>query len=108
MDPYLEDPGLWPEFHHLFIATMNERLRPGLPMSALPNRYRSQIAHRRYVVADATQSGNQDEEYLEIVSQSDERLVTLLDVVSPANKTTQPGREAYLRTRCAAQNAGAI
>jgi len=39
------------------------------------------------------------EEYLEIVERNGGDLVTLIDVASPANKTTESGRQAYLETR---------
>lgn len=38
------------------------------------------------------------EAYIEILSRSDRRLVTILEVLSPANKT-EPGRAAYLAKR---------
>lgn len=31
MDPYLEAPGLWPDFHHSFLAYARETLQPLLP-----------------------------------------------------------------------------
>ena len=39
------------------------------------------------------------EEYIEIRQRTDGRLVTLVDVVSPANKTTTQGRQSYLDKR---------
>src|SRR5262249_31654097 len=39
------------------------------------------------------------EDYIEIRQRHDGRLVTLLEVVSPANKTTTAGRSAYLDKR---------
>ena len=39
------------------------------------------------------------EDFLEIRSRADGRLVTLVEVVCPANKTTPAGREAYLNAR---------
>jgi hypothetical protein len=106
MDPYLEDTKLWPAFHHELVVTLVQILRSGLTAP-----YRCHIVQRLYKVADPTtqsveQQGRQ-EEYIEVRSQSDGRLVTLLDVVSPANKTTQDGRHAYLETRRAARAAGA-
>src|SRR5262249_42951145 len=50
---------------------------------------------------------SQQEEYIEVYEQDLGRLVTLLDIVSPLNKTTQSGRHAYLETRRAARDAGA-
>jgi hypothetical protein len=39
------------------------------------------------------------EEFIEIRSRADGKLVTLLELVSPANKTTPAGRQAYLDKR---------
>ena len=39
------------------------------------------------------------EEFIEIRSRNDNKLVTLVEVVSPANKTTPAGRQAYLDVR---------
>jgi hypothetical protein len=50
------------------------------------------------------------EEYIEIRNRSDGRLVTLVEVVSPANKATPAGRAAYLEKRkdSLAQRAGVV
>ena len=47
------------------------------------------------------------EEYIEIRQRSDARLVTLVDVVSPANKASDSGRQAYLAKRREGKSAGA-
>jgi hypothetical protein len=47
------------------------------------------------------------EDYVEITDVREKRLVTLLDLVSPANKTTESGRRAYLTTRKEGREAGA-
>jgi hypothetical protein len=97
MDPYLEDVALWPSFQHAFVACMREALQSGLP-----DPYQSRVGERRY-----QEQGEQCEEYLEIVCRSDGQLVTLLDLVSPSNKTSAVGREECLRTRRQANEAGA-
>ena len=47
------------------------------------------------------------EEYIEIRQRTDGRLITMVDVVSPANKTTDDGRTAYLEKRREGKGAGA-
>ncbi len=47
------------------------------------------------------------EDYLEVRQRLDGRLVTLVDIVSPNNKLTTPGRAAYLQKRQEAKVAGA-
>lgn len=91
MDPYLEDPALWPAFQHQLLACLYQMLLPGLV-----DRYRARIVGRR---TDAADKGEGAEEFLEIRSRPDDKLVTLLEVVSPANKTAAAGRQAYLDTR---------
>ena len=95
MDPYLEDPALWPEFHGRLVTALNRLLFSGLPVL----RYESAVGRRLYAAGTAEHR----EDYLEIREKGDRRLVTLLDVVSPANKTTDAGRQAYLEQRRAAR-----
>ncbi len=104
MDPYLEDSSRWPTFHHEFVVCLCQRLLPHLT-----DRYRARVAQRIYR-ADESGAGldaERREEYIEIRRPNDGQLVTLLDVVSPANKTTVAGRAAYLETRRQAQAADA-
>jgi hypothetical protein len=98
MDPYLEDPKLWPGFQHQFVACLYQILLPGLVDS-----YRARIACRSYeselALFTSVIREQHAEEYIEIRSRGDSRLVTLIDVVSPANKTTTAGRDTYLAVR---------
>lgn len=98
MDPYLEDETLWPVFHHQMVTCLYQTLLPGLG-----ERYRARVCHRCYVTEQVLFTSitreNRQEDYVEIRQRNDGRLVTLLEVVSPANKTTKPGRTAYLDKR---------
>jgi hypothetical protein len=98
MNPYLEDPGLWPAFQQQFIKGLYEVLVPGLL-----DRYRARVNHRRYVTEMALFTSvtrdEHHEELIEIRHRSDGRLVTVVDLVSPANKMTPEGRQAYLDRR---------
>jgi hypothetical protein len=102
MDPYLEDPALWPQFHRQLVAILSQILLP-----ALVNRYRVVTGRRAYTTPAGPGAEGRQEDYLEIRQRSDESLVTLLDIVSPANKTTAEGRAAYLERRRSAKDAGA-
>lgn len=106
MDPYLEEDKLWPVFHHQFITCLYAILLP-----SLVDRYRARIAQRNYVTEQALFTSlireEHHEEYIEVRQRSDGRLVTLIDAVSPPNKTTAAGRKAYLDKRKEARNAGA-
>jgi hypothetical protein len=98
MDPYLEDERLWPWFQHALVTCLYQKL-----VQVLNDRYRAHVGERRYTVAEAPPgpaiSGDQREHYIEIRQRSDGKLVTLVEVVSPANKTTAAGRDAYVSKR---------
>jgi hypothetical protein len=106
MDPYLEDEKLWPAFQHQLVMSLYQMLLPGLV-----DRYRARVGQRTYVTEQVlftsiTREQHQ-EEYIEIRQRTDSRLVTLVDVVSPANKMTTVGRPAYLDKRREAKTHGA-
>lgn len=109
MDPYLENAKLWPAFQHQLLACLYQILLPGLV-----DRYRARVGTRAYVSEMALFTSiireQYAEEFIEIRNRSDGKLVTLLEVVSPANKTTPAGRQAYLDARQAAvhQRAGIV
>jgi hypothetical protein len=106
MDPYLEDESLWGVFHHQFVTCLYQTLLPGLV-----DRYRARVCQRHYVTEQALFTSvvreERQEDYVEIRQRSDNRLVTLLDVVSPHNKTTAQGRAAYLEKRREGRSASA-
>ena len=103
MDPYLEDPGRFPVFRKHLIASLYQLLLPGLV-----DRYRARVHSRQYeselVLFTSVQKFQHDEEFIEIRSRIDGRLVTLVDIVSIANRTTATGRDAYLATRAVAHS----
>lgn len=106
MDPYLEDEALWPLFHRQLIQGLHQILKP-----SLIDRYREGVSQRRYVTEQALFTSVVREEHLEdfieIRQRCDGRLVTLVDLVSPANKLTPDGRAAYLAKRSEAKNSKA-
>jgi hypothetical protein len=106
MDPFLEDEALWPVFQHQLVLCLYTNLLPGLV-----DRYRARVCHRQYVTEQALFTSvvreEHNEDYVEIRQRTDGRLITLLDVVSPANKTTAAGRTAYLDKRQEGRKAGA-
>jgi hypothetical protein len=97
MDPYLVAADVWPLFHDALIECLAEILRPGLC-----DRYLAHIEERRYHAP-----GEHCEKYIQVIQKSDNSLVTLIDLVSPLNKTTSTGREAYLGKRREAKEASA-
>ena len=106
MDPYLEEEALWPAFHHQLVLSLYQLLLPGLV-----DRYRARVGQRHYTTEQALFTSiireEHHEDYIEIRQRNDGRLVTMVDVVSPANKTSNSGRNAYLEKRREGKNAGA-
>jgi len=135
MDPYLEDPGLWPDVHHGLIseiqARLNSRLRPKYRVRVEERVYISDENDpgRRTIVPDLriaetgagepfdSQSSSavsvaepvvlttliEDEIHearLEVIDREQNLVVTVIEIVSPANKVTgSRGRESYLTKR---------
>jgi uncharacterized protein DUF4058 len=106
MDPYLEAPDLWTEFQHQLVACLYQSLLPGLV-----DRYRARVGQRFFATEQPLFTSilreEHHEEYIEIRQRTDTKLVTLIDVVSPANKTTDAGRHAYLEKRRESRGQGA-
>ena len=103
MDPFLESPVVWPAFHQNLAAALYHAVLPGLA-----DRYRGRIGSRDYVTELALFTSvlrePHTEPFVEIRQRTDNRLVTLVDFVSPSNRTTAAGKAAYLDTRTEALN----
>lgn len=127
MDPYLEDPWIWPDFHLTFAVALRTELNRWLPTGyvALVDRYvwvqepetdeRKRLgkpdvfltgesgtkgapaaavaAPVEIVLPSITEKGSP---YLKIVDRANRRLVTVIELLSPANKTPGKDRDAYL------------
>src|SRR5215213_1122771 len=106
MDPYLEADAVWPAFQHQLVAGLYQILLPNLV-----DRYRARVGQRAYVTEVALFTSvvrdQHAEEFIELRQRGDGRLVTLIDVVSPCNKATPEGRQAYLTKRHDARAGGA-
>jgi Protein of unknown function (DUF4058) len=95
MDPWLESPYIWGDFHHAFACALSTSLN-----SSLPKGYYSRINFR----LNADDSKHQ---YLEVRgSKPNHELSTFIDFATPKNKTTGPERRAYLRNRAKMLKAG--
>ena len=92
MDPYLESPNIWPDFHASFIPAIRRHLR-----KLLPSRYRVQVDERIYVDSAALLEEHR-EVFLEVREQRSGELVTVIELLSPSNKRPgSEGRALYLR-----------
>jgi hypothetical protein len=134
MNPYLENPELWPEVHHILISLLAETLNPkllpsyrvaiekrvyqmtgeealfvGIPdvtVSQSPQRAdRDQSVETVATVADRPQSVTLPlpievrEGYLEVRDVKTQEVITVIEVLSPANKRRGRGRDTYLQKR---------
>lgn len=98
MDPFLEEEKLWPAFHQHLVQSLYQMLLPGLM-----DRYRARVLHREYVLEQALFTSvvrePRQEPFIEIRQRTDGKLVTILDVVSPTNRTSSKGRDEFLGRR---------
>jgi len=129
MDPCLERPEIWPDFHDSLITYIRENLQPKLRprYAALTQDRLYVVEHERPVWPDvsvvrtardeagvATAVGVDADEPLvvELVEEevrqplihivepaAGQRLVTAIEVLSPDNKRSGEGRDSYLRKR---------
>jgi hypothetical protein len=131
MDPYLEDPWLWPDFHLTLVVVIRAELNRHLPDGyvALADRYvwlqepdtgeRTRLgkpdvfltgegdakqepataavaAPVEFILPSLTEKGSP---YLKIVDRTNRRLVTVIELLSPANKTPGKDRDSFLLKR---------
>jgi hypothetical protein len=126
MDPYLEVPELWPGVHNILIVNILNYLRPLLRpryIAAIEERVFVEGPQQREFIPDVLlkqgrppreQGGTavlgadealevqipaleMHESYLEILDRHNgQRVVAVLEVLSPANKYAGPGRDSYL------------
>lgn len=126
MDPYLEHPDFWPGVHNHLVVCLAEQLqslvRPRY-IAAMDARVYIEIPPRQFVsdvsvreTAGRGRAGTQavveideaetveldgneiQEAYIQILDKpSEQRVVTVIEVVSPSNKSPGPGRGSYLK-----------
>lgn len=129
MDPYIEDPERWPDFHGRFIAaivgSLQPLLRPAYVATAEERVYvaeterlvrpdvavvrasggatgRTAVASPQPDVARVFAMELEDihESYIEIIDPARDRsVITAIEVLSPKNKRKGPGRDSYLKKR---------
>lgn len=107
MDPYLEDARRWPTFQTQFISALGDALQP-----AISDKYRLRLGHRHYeieqVLFTSIQKEEHQEPFLEIrLKSSGDKLVTLIEMISPINRTHPEGRKRYEMRREEARLEGA-
>ena len=128
MDPYLEDPALWPDVHNRLVAATADSLSPalrphyyvaieartyafreddhdlmlvGVPDVALVSREnpsRSASGREEKVAVldvEVPMRHEVEETFLEVRMAGSGKVITVLEVLSPANKVHPRGREAH-------------
>ncbi len=132
MNPYMENPELWPEVHHLLIGILAETLNPQLLpkyrvavekrvyettandslLVDIPDitieRFRNMATTSTAVTTDPTAAPMTvilpmpieiKEGYLEVREVATKQVVTVIEVLSPANKRSGRGYDSYVAKR---------
>jgi hypothetical protein len=137
MDPYIERPAIWPDFHDRLIASIVGKLQPQLrPRFAAVTQDRlylvesDRAVYPDVAIIETPQPNRRDggstavlevdaptvfefdeeeirEPFIEIVEPSSGRIVTTIEVISPPNKDRGKGHYAYEQRREQHWDAGA-
>lgn len=102
MNPFLEHPDAWDDFHPRFIVAMASVLERSIPENYFVKvRSRSYLhefsAEERRLHLDNVEEVRQ--QFLEIFDRRHHRVVTAIELLSPTNKTEGPDRDFYLSQR---------
>src|SRR5262249_14244910 len=98
IDPYLEAPPPCSGFQQQFVTCLYQLLLPNLADRYNPRPVR-RTYHTEMPLFTSVIREEHIESFVEVRRRTDSRLVTLIDVVSPANKTTTQARPTYLPHR---------
>jgi hypothetical protein len=131
MDPYLERPEIWPDFHDTLITYVREALQPALrpKYAALTQDRLYVVEHERAIWPDVSVIRTSHEEQggglatvvavepdtplvVEVLDEeirqpvlhiiepaAGNRIVTSIEILSPDNKASGPGRDSFLKKR---------
>lgn len=111
MDPYLEDPVLWPDFHATFLLAVGTQLNRKLPKRHVarlgrhadegdlvePPRLLGKPTAPAAVMQPAIETRGKP--FLKIIDARGKRVLTIIELLSPANKSPGRGQEHYLAKR---------
>lgn len=102
MDPYLEDPRLWPDVHNSLITFLKATLN-----ALLPPQYVAHVDERLYILEVESdppfvileEPAHVREAFINLVRKGDPgRVVATMEVLSPTNKDPgSPGRDLYIK-----------
>jgi hypothetical protein len=95
MNPYLESPELWSEFHSRMIVAIADALD-----TTLSQNYRVAVEKlTEPMLVEIPLAEEVQERYLEIREVATGRFVTGIELLSPKNKRSGDGRDAYSQKR---------
>jgi Protein of unknown function (DUF4058) len=95
MNPYLESPELWSEFHSRMIVAIADALD-----TTLSQNYRVAVEKlTEPMLVEIPLAEEVQERYLEIREVATGRVVTMIELLSPKNKRSGDGRDAYSQKR---------
>ncbi|MCP4541150.1 MAG: DUF4058 family protein, partial [Chloroflexi bacterium] len=100
MDPYLEAPDIWPDFHNRLATALSTMLNAQLLVpyyARLQKRSEPSIAFESGTLAGVLHRTDPLEHYFVEIYNSAQghRLVTIIEIVSPSNKRPGPDRRSY-------------
>lgn len=90
MNPYLEQPELWHQVHNRLIVAIADAITP-----QIAPKYRVSIEERVYTSVEDSLLVGIIERFLEVKSTQTGAVVCVIEVLSPKNKRSKEGREAY-------------
>ena len=96
MDPYLEDPEIWPDLQHSFAVGISKSLNAALPAS-----YYALLGVRKEIGQPVSPTDARRDEpirhlFVEVRdTRQHHKLITLIEILSPSNKREGPDRDAY-------------
>jgi hypothetical protein len=94
MDPYIERPEIWPDFHQHLVVCISRALLP-----LLRPRYVTLTQHRRFVDEPPWREDRR-QSYVQVIQPAaEDRAITVIEVLSPDNKRAGPARTSYLQQR---------
>jgi hypothetical protein len=93
MNPYLEQNDTWEDFHQEFLTRARS-----LSANQVEPTYYVKVEVRLYIHELSAEELARDS-WLEVRDRRDRRIVTVIELLSPANKQRSENREAYLAKR---------
>ncbi len=103
MNPYLEQPSVWEDFHSRFMTYAGESLatqvRPNFLVKLSVATFDPALNQVKSILATIPDVEIERHAVIEIRDRLDRQLVTMIEVLSPSNKRYGPDREQYLLKR---------